>query len=118
MFLSSLHYIFQLYKDTFFYLRFAKNIKHCFPKTPEIPAAIPPIIPVTKIKRETFPFKGNNIATFLAKIKSLALPSQKEYAAQKIATAKKGTKNIAVRFKRMHMLVIKAAIITDHHGKN
>ena len=49
---------------------------HCFPKIAETPAANPPTIPVTKINKYEFPSRGNSVAIFLDKVKSLALLNQ------------------------------------------
>ena len=91
---------------------------HCFPNIPEIPEAIPPIIPVTIIKRNALPCNGNSTAIFFARIKSFVLLKRYACTIHNKAMAKNGTKNTALLFKLINKDVKKDAIITDHQGKN
>lgn len=89
----------------------------CFPKTPEIPAANPPIIPEIKSNKVEFPLSFNNVAILFASMKSLLLLSVYDCIIHNKQIAKKGIKNTAPFFNGIKYPEIKAAIIIDHQGK-
>ena len=88
------------------------------PKSPAIPAANPPTIPVTKMSKTAFPPSGNSTAIFSARIKSLALLNNHAYTIQNTAIAKNGTTKAEAFLKRTIAPDKKAANMMDHHGNN
>ena len=82
-----------------------------------MPAANPPMTPVTKSRRVTFPLSGRSTAIFSAKMKSFALDNNQAFTIQNKAIAKKGTKKVATFRKRTIAPLKNAASITAHQGK-
>ena len=89
----------------------------CFPRTAAIPAARPPMIPVTNNKVYGLPPRYSNSEMREAKVKSLPMLSIKLCKVQRLSIARKGTTNTAAFFRGINKDVTKAEVITDHQGK-